>query len=83
MREERIKRKPVSVQSVAALACFVGSVLCLTFGFALTTGWLLNEQRHPLLHAVGIVLLIIGIPILILGGHFLDLMEKKEKKSDR
>lgn len=83
MTEESIKRKPATGQSLAALACFVGSVLCLAFGFALTTGWLLNAQRHPLLHVVGLVLLIIGLPILILGGHFLDLLEKKEKKSNR
>jgi hypothetical protein len=83
MREERIKRNRVTLQSMAALACFVGSILCLGFGFVLTTGWLLNAQLHPLLHGVGIVLLIVGIPILILGGHFLDLIEKKERKSDR
>jgi hypothetical protein len=50
-------------------------------GFAFTTDWLLSAARNPFLHAVGFTLLIIGIPILILGGHCLDLMEKKNTKS--
>jgi len=70
-------------EPVAAFACFAGSILSLAIGFVFTTNWILNEIRHPLLHAIGITLLIIGIPILILGGHCLDLMEKKNKKSNR
>lgn len=57
--------------------CFIGSALSLGLGFIFTTGWILNGDRHPALHALGITLLIIGIPILILGGHCLDLIEKK------
>jgi hypothetical protein len=68
---------------VAAFACFAGSILSLSLGFAFTTNWLVNAVRHPVLHAVGITLLIIGIPILILGGHCLDLMEMKAGKSHR
>ena len=68
---------------MAAFVCFAGSILSLALGFALTTDWLLNAVRHPVLHAVGITLLMVGIPILILGGHCLDLMDKKNKKSDR
>jgi hypothetical protein len=70
-------------EQAAALACFAGSMLSLAIGFVFTTNWILNEVRHPFLHAVGITLLIIGIPILILGGHCLDLMDKKNKKSPR
>jgi hypothetical protein len=70
-------------EPAAAFVCFAGSILSLALGFALTTNWLLNAGRHPYLHAVGITLLIIGIPILILGGHCLDLMDKKNKKSDQ
>src|SRR5262249_21754364 len=50
-------------------------------GFVLTTRLLLNDQLHPLLHGVGIVLLIVGIPLLILGGHFMDLRDKKRRES--
>jgi hypothetical protein len=82
MDETQAKPNSARWEQAAAFACFVGSILSLAIGFVFTTNWILNEVRHPLLHAVGITLLIIGIPILILGGHCLDLMEKKNKKSD-
>jgi predicted Na+-dependent transporter len=83
MNETRVKPNPATWELLAAFACFAGSILSLALGFAFTTDSLLNAVGHPFLHAVGITLLIIGIPILILGGHCLDLMDKKNKKSDR
>jgi len=83
MNETRVKPNPATWEPLAVFACFASSLLSLALGFAFTTEWLLNAGRHPFLHAVGITLLIIGIPILILGGHCLDLMDKKNKKSDR
>src|SRR5688572_20672093 len=83
MNETRVKRKAATWEPAAAFTCFAGSILSLAIGFALTSNWLLNAVHHPYLHAVGITLLIIGIPILILGGHCLDLMDKKNKKSDQ
>lgn len=71
----------VAWEPVAAATCFVGSVLSLALGFVFTTGWLLNADLHPLLHGVGILLLILGIPILILGGHFMDLRDRKVQRS--
>lgn len=76
-RETRVKLSPAKLERVAAFACFAGSILSLALGFAFTTDGLLSAARYPFLHAVGCTLLIIGIPILILGGHCLDLMEKK------
>jgi hypothetical protein len=32
---------------------------------------------------MGLVLLVIGIPIMILGGHFMDLGERKHRHGDR
>lgn len=83
MNEERTKCNRVLRYSGAAAVCFVGSGLSIAGGFVFTTGWLLNEQLHPLLHAIGIVLLIVGIPILILGGHFMDLLERTVRKADQ
>lgn len=77
MNETRVKQSGVAWEPVAAFACFLGSALSLALGFALTTNWLLDASTHPVLHGVGITLLVIGIPILILGGHCLDLMDKK------
>ena len=83
MNETRVKPNLATWEAVAAFACFAGSILSLALGFAFTTNWLVNAVRHPVLHAVGITLLIIGIPILILGGHCLDLIDRKNKKSNR
>lgn len=80
MNEKREEPK-LSWEPMAAFVCFVGSVISLALGFALTTNWVLNANRHPFLHGVGLTLLIIGIPLLILGGHCLDLMERRVKKS--
>lgn len=74
---EIINGKQVTWAPVAAVVCFAGAVLSIVIGFVLTTGWLLNAELHPLLHGVGLLLLIVGIPILILGGHFMDLGERK------
>jgi hypothetical protein len=78
----RIQREPLAWEPLAAIACFVTAVLALAIGFVLTTRWVFDEHLHPLLHAIGIVLLIIGIPLFILGGHCLDLQEKKHGTSE-
>jgi len=64
----------------AAVGCFVAAVVAIVIGVVLTTRWLLDDQIHPLLHDIGLVLLIIGIPLVILGGHFMDLSEKKAER---
>ena len=70
-------------QAIAALGCFVSAVLAFLFGTLLTTAWVLNAAVHPLLHALGLTLLVVAIPILILGGHCLDLLEKRGEKARR
>ena len=73
----KIQRRQPPWQAVAAFACFAGAVFALAAGTLLTTRWVLNAASHPLLHAVGLALLIVAIPILILGGHCLDLLDKQ------
>ena len=80
---ERIGREVVAWELAAAIMCFMSATLSLVIGFVLTTRWLLNAQVHPLLHSLGLGLLIVGIPIMILGGHFMDLRERKIKHGDR
>lgn len=79
MSEERLESQLGGWEWFAAVACFVAAVLAVAIGFVLTTDWLLDRHLHPALHAIGIVLLIVGIPLLILGGHCMDLGEKKNK----
>lgn len=74
---EEFKRDVLEWEPLAAGMCFAVAVLSLVFGFMFTTQWLLDERLHSMLHAIGLVLLIIGIPIIILGGHFMDLRERK------
>ena len=76
---EEVKRDPIAWEPLAACACFVAAVISLAIGFVLTTHRLLDDNVHPFLHGIGLVLLIIGIPLIILGGHFMDLSEKKSK----
>jgi hypothetical protein len=80
---ERIGREVVAWELAAAIMCFMSAILSLVIGFVLTTRWLLNAQVHPLLYSLGLGLLIVGIPIMILGGHFMDLRERKIKHGDR
>lgn len=81
MNEQRIQRKAANWEAVAAFVCFAGAVLSVVIGFVFTTNSVLSPNLHPLLHGIGLTLLIVGIPVLILGGHFLDLRERKIKDS--
>ena len=75
----RIERNRSRWQATAAFVCVASAVLAFLFGTLFTTGWLLNAEAHPLLHALGLLLLIIAIPILILGGHCLDLLDRQKE----
>ena len=81
MSEKRSARGAVEWEPLAAAACFILAAISLAIGFVLTTRLLLDAQLHPLLHDVGLILLIAGLPILIVGGHFMDLRDKKVRKS--
>jgi len=72
----RLRHNPVAWEPVAAGMCFAVALISLALGFVFTTRWLLDDHLHPLLHTAGLILLIVGIPIVILGGHFMDLQEK-------
>ena len=81
--EERITRDRIARESMAAVACFAAAVLSIAIGFVFTTSLFLDADLHPLLRDVGVVLLIVGIPILILGGHFMDLRERRVNRGNR
>lgn len=82
---ESLERDPVAWEPLAAGACFAVAVISLAFGFIFTTHWLLDDHLHPVLHTLGLILLIAGIPIMMLGAHCMDLQEKKlsESKSEK
>ncbi len=78
---ERVQEHLVAWELIAAGACFAVAVIAIVLGFVFTTHWLLDDHVHPILHTLGLVLLIVGIPILMLGAHFMDLQEKKLDES--
>ena len=78
---ERVPEHLVIWEFIAAGACFAVAVIAIALGFVFTTQWLLDDHVHPILHTLGLVLLIVGIPILLLGAHFMDLQEKKLDES--
>jgi ribose/xylose/arabinose/galactoside ABC-type transport system permease subunit len=78
---ERVEEHLLVWELVAAGACFAVAVIALALGFVFTTHLVLDDHVHPFLHTLGLVLLIAGIPILMLGAHFMDLQEKKLDES--
>jgi len=78
---ERVPEHLVIWEFIAAGACFAVAVIALALGFVFTTHWLLDDHIHPFLHTLGLVLLVVGIPVLMLGAHFMDLQEKKLDES--
>lgn len=61
----------------AAVACFALAVIAGLAGSLLTTNAIFNAHEYPTLHAVGLTLLILALPIAVLGAHCLDLMERR------
>ncbi len=78
---ERVQEHLVAWELIAAGACFAVAVIAIVLGFVFTTHWLLDDHIHPFLHTFGLVLLVIGIPVMMLGAHFMDLQEKKLDES--
>ena len=77
----KLAHKPSLWYSGAALACFVVAVATGVVGSFLTTASVVDAQQHPTLNAIGLLSLIISLPILILGGHWLDLNDRKREMS--
>ena len=77
MRKERRERSAF-FWDVTAFCCFGSAFIAGVSGSLLTTTWILNEQLHPWLRGLGLILLIVAIPIFLLGGHCLDVGDRIE-----
>ena len=74
--------KRLAWHAAAAAACFVLSVIAFLSGSLLTTNTILSAHEHPKLYAIGLISLILALPIAMLGAHYLDLIERRQKRSD-
>ena len=77
MFKTKLTNEPSFWYPDAALACFAVAVATGLVGSFLTTASLVDAQLHPTLHTIGLISLIVSIPIFILGGHWLDLNDRK------
>ena len=67
---------------LAAAVCFVLAVIGSVCGCLLTTNAVVNAHEHPSLYAVGLISLIFALPVAILGAHCLDLIDRRQKRSN-
>lgn len=72
-------------QATGALFGFVGGIVAPLLGALLLAGaWVMGNETNGLpLSGVGSILLLSTIPLLLIGGHCLDLLEKRNEKSGR
>ena len=78
MRKQR-KERSAFFWVVIAFCCFGSAFVAGISGSLLTTTWILNGQLHPWLRGLGLVCLIFTVPVFVLGGHFLDLGDRKDQ----
>jgi hypothetical protein len=78
--ERKVAGRGFEWDSLAATLSFIGAALAGLFGFVLTTSWIVVPSLHPQLRDLGIIFLIVALPLLILGGHCLDLIDRRRKQ---
>jgi hypothetical protein len=72
-------------QATGAVVGLAGGIIAAINGALLSVGaWALGDESNGLsIHSVGNILLLSTIPLLLAGGHFLDLLDKRMVKSGR
>ncbi len=80
MSERRIVARRFKWELFGAALSFVAAVLTSLLGILLTTSWIVIPALHPQLRGFGILFLIVALPLLICGGHCLDLLERRGKR---
>ena len=80
MSERRVAGRRFDWESLGAALSFLAAALTGLLGILLTTSWIVIPVLHPQLRGLGIVFLIVALPLLICGGHCLDLLERRRKR---
>lgn len=72
-------------QAAGAAFGLAGGTVAATLGTLLSAGaWMLGDKSNGLsLHGAGSLLLLSTIPLLLVGGHCLDLLEKQKVQSEQ
>lgn len=66
-------------RSLGAVCGLAGGVIAALLGSLLTAGsWFTSSGGNSFIHTLGALLLFLTIPLLCLGAHCLDLMEKRK-----
>jgi hypothetical protein len=78
--ERKIAGRRFEWELFGAALSFVAAVLTGLLGILLTTSWIVIPALHPQLRGFGILFLIVALPLLICGGHCLDLLERRRKR---
>jgi len=77
---ERNAGRAFDWESLGAVFSFIGFAIAGVLGILLTTSWIVNSALHPHARGIGVVLLLVAFPLLICGGHCLDLMDRRAKQ---
>lgn len=71
-------------EAVGGICSFGAGLLAALLGSLLTaSGWILEAELHPWIHAAGTVLLIVAIPLILFAGFCLDWAEQGQKRHHR
>jgi hypothetical protein len=79
-----LRQRGWTLAGCGAAAGLCGGIISALLGSTLTAiSWLTGLLWHSLhIHRAGTILLTLTIPLLIFGGHCLDLIDKKNKEGE-
>ncbi len=80
MSERKSADRAFDWESLGAALSFVGFAATALLGFLLTSSWIVVPALHPSLRGLGTVFLMAAFPLLICGGHCLDLIDRRRKQ---
>lgn len=82
--ELRTKNRSWERQSCGVIAGLGGGILAGVVGSLVTfASWFMGGRIGQFEHLAGTVLLLLTIPLLVLGAHCLDLIERQKEKARR
>ena len=82
MREPINRKRLQKWQAIFGLACFAAGILAPLLGMLLLAiEWVASGVDHPWLHFTSTTLLIVGIPLILFAGFWLDWAERGQREN--